>query len=189
MLLIKVILVGDKNCGKTELRQKYLGENSFKANYMQTIGADFAVKELFLLDTITKFQIWDISSQNRFDGVRSLYYAGTHGSILVFDVSRPETYKNCWNWVQEIKQFNPSPIPIVLVGNNINARENNDPTHIQTHQGYLLASRISEKYLKGLPVPYFETSPETGQNILAIFHTLAELVFKDQKGLLKDQTS
>ncbi|MHA1288342.1 MAG: hypothetical protein ACTSPB_13135 [Candidatus Thorarchaeota archaeon] len=45
--LFKVVLMGDGSVGKTSLRRTYMGEG-FRANYMITIGADFAVKKMQL---------------------------------------------------------------------------------------------------------------------------------------------
>lgn len=176
---MKVILIGDSETGKSEMRKKYLG-TGFKADYLETIGADFAVKRLKLLDVETNFQIWDLASQSRFKTVRSLYYSGTHGGILVFDVTRKSTFDNCLNWIKELKQnIQHGPIPLILVGHNVNFRNNSYPDHITHEDGQNLAYKISEIYSGGeIPVPYFETSIETSHNIQTMFHTLAELVIR-----------
>lgn len=178
MYLAKVVLLGDSSTGKSELRERFLGVG-FQANYLLTIGADFAVKRVEDLgEKVIKFQFWDLSGQQRFNSVRSLYYSGSHGAILVYDVTRPETYSNIVQWVGELQQHVRSqPVPCVLVGNRAGMRDPDNPAHITVEQGILLAQLISDTMSHGqIPVPYFETNPETGENINEMFLALASLV-------------
>ncbi|RDE17046.1 MAG: hypothetical protein C4K48_00480, partial [Candidatus Thorarchaeota archaeon] len=69
--LFKVVLMGDGSVGKTSLRRTYMGEG-FRANYMITIGADFAVKKMQLHGGHdVSIQIWDLAGQEHFKSVRS----------------------------------------------------------------------------------------------------------------------
>ena len=79
--LFKVILMGDGSVGKTSLRRQYMGEG-FRANYMITIGADFAVKKMSLEGGHdVSIQIWDLAGQEHFKNVRSTFYKGAQGAL------------------------------------------------------------------------------------------------------------
>jgi GTPase SAR1 family protein len=91
--LYKICLLGDGGVGKTSLRERFLGKG-FQSGYILTIGADFAVQDLNIDGQQYKFQIWDLAGQQRFSAVRALYYKGSHGAILVFDNTRPESLYN-----------------------------------------------------------------------------------------------
>ena len=87
---MKIILAGDGAVGKTSLREQYLGRG-FTGQYLQTIGADFALKTDTVAGENVKYQIWDLAGQPRFKTVRSVYYIGAVGALLVFDI----TSRNC----------------------------------------------------------------------------------------------
>lgn len=180
MFLMKICLIGDGAVGKTALRERYLGKG-FAANYLMTIGADFAVNHMEIDGRSIKFQIWDLAGQERFGSVRSLYYSGSHGALMVFDVTRDGTFNNLIEgWLPELqKHLRTGPIPVILLGNKIDLRDPNDASHIQLDQGQKLADRLSQLYSNGdMPVPYLETSAKTGENVVEAFTMLARQIIK-----------
>lgn len=177
MYLMKVCLIGDGAVGKTALRERYLGKG-FAANYLMTIGADFAVNHMEVGSHSVKFQIWDLAGQERFGSVRSLYYSGSHGVIMIFDVTRAETYQNLIDgWVPELtKNLRTGPVPVVLLGNKIDLRNPDDITHIQAEKGGELTKNLAKEYGSKFEIPYLETSAKTGQNVKEAFTLLAEQI-------------
>ena len=120
--LVKIVLAGDGAVGKTTLRRRYLGEG-FQASYLMTIGADFAVKTVDVRDRTIKFQLWDLAGQPRFQVVREMYYRGALGGLLVFDVTRWDSFKNLPHWLEELWRSNGrGAVPVVLVGNKTDLR-------------------------------------------------------------------
>ncbi|MHA2366531.1 MAG: Rab family GTPase [Candidatus Hodarchaeales archaeon] len=106
-MVVKLLILGDGAVGKTAIRQRYLGQG-FRENYTQTIGADFAPKYIEMPKSelnpygMVKTQIWDLVGQPSFEEVRSKYYLGSHGALLVFDITRNDTYENIINWQGEL---------------------------------------------------------------------------------------
>lgn len=45
------------------------------------------------------------------------YYRDAAGALLVFDVTRRETFKHLSRWLQEARQFSSPNIVVTLVGN------------------------------------------------------------------------
>lgn len=178
MFLIKLVLVGDGAVGKTALKERYLGKG-FTSNYLMTIGADFAVKDITLDSKNAKFQIWDLAGQERFNTVRSLYYSGAHGAVLVFDTTRAESFANTEKWCLELRKNlrTNKPIPMVLLGNKIDLRDPNNPTHITTEMGEKITEKLSNILQNdNVEVIYLETSAKTGENVNHAFHLLAEKI-------------
>ena len=101
-LFAKVILAGDGAVGKTSLRKRFM-ESVFDGQYLMTIGADFSVKEIDVKmgseKLQVKMQIWDLAGQPRFQEVRSVYYSGVVGAVLVYDVTRPDSFENTTKWL------------------------------------------------------------------------------------------
>ena len=183
-ITIKAVLIGDGGVGKTSLRERYLGRG-FSANYMMTIGADFALKQVKIKNgdkfQVINVQIWDLAGQVHFSKVRTLYYKGLKGLLAVFDVTRDTSYTNLLNWVNEIKSVvdDTSKIPIVLIGNKIDLRIEGESSHISTELGVKMADQFSDLLSDGrLPVTYIETSAKTGENVENAFNKLVETIVK-----------
>lgn len=172
-MLAKIVLLGDGGVGKTALRKSYLGQG-FQTKYVMTIGADFSVKQEIIEGREWKFQIWDLAGQQRFEMVRALYYAGTIGAILVFDVTRPDSLLNLKNWIDELHiHSHRKDVPLLIVANKIDIRQ--DESHVSTDQGQEFAVRLS-KELQGTSIRFIETSAKTGLNVVKAFKELAESI-------------
>lgn len=174
---MKLALIGDGAVGKTALRQRYLGQG-FKSTYISTVGADFSVIQELVRGELFRYQIWDLAGQPKFGKVRSLYYSGTKGFLLVYDVIRPSTYENVLNWVQEIRSYLPkNGVPSVLVGNKTDLRDTGDPSHITTEMGVKLVDLVAnELNMENNQVLFVETSAKTGYNVTKTFHQLGEMI-------------
>lgn len=165
----KVVLLGDGAVGKTSMRQQYLGKG-FKEGYSMTIGADFCVKRVELSNMVVTFQIWDLAGQQRFDVVREVYYRGSSGALLVFDVSNPRSFENLPSWLNELTKNNYDRIvPIVLIGNKTDLRGTVPCLPKEAGQQY--ASALTS--WTGFEVPYLETSAKTGLNVDQAFALLS----------------
>ncbi len=174
MILIKIALLGDGAVGKTALRNRFMGQG-FAGDYIMTIGADFCVKSLQINGKNFKLQIWDLAGQPRFDVVRDLYYTGCLGALVVFDVTRPESYINLTNWIEEFWKNNRSgKIPFVLVGNKADLVRK-----IPRGYGEKYAKKASEMTESlGFSIPYIEASAKTGGNVDKAFKLLGQEILK-----------
>ncbi len=171
-MLLKVVLLGDGAVGKTSLRERYLGKN-LSSNYLMTIGADFAVKTTNIDGQTVRFQIWDLAGQKHFAHVRSLYYRGALGGLLVYDVTRMSSYQNVKMWVKEFHENNDEQyVPLVLLGNKVDLRSRYSES-IPPELGEKLAVELTELLdMTGISVPYFETSAKDGLNVDEAFEAL-----------------
>lgn len=172
MPVIKITLIGDGGVGKTAIRERYLGKG-FRSNYMLTIGADFAMRDDTIKGTPVRYQIWDLAGQQRFDAVREVYYKGALGSLLVYDVTRQDSYMNTPKWINELWTHNGrGRVPIVVVANKIDMREEIDNT-VTPEQGRTFAKKLSDvTQQEGFTCSYIETSAKTGVNIGEAFSLL-----------------
>jgi small GTP-binding protein len=181
MRIFKILLCGDGAVGKTSLRRRYLGRG-FKAEYIKTIGADFATTDIELTDgQVCNFTIWDIAGQKMFEHIRPTFYTGASGACILYDITRPKTCQNVLNWVLEffLNYHNLEFFPIVLLANKIDLRE--ETKAISTSEGEQLAQAITIKYYKGRwTVPFLETSAKTGENVNNAFKALADSIVKLQ---------
>ena len=178
---MKVCLLGDGAVGKTALRERYLGKQ-FSSGYVMTIGADFAVKKSKIMteegEKEVKFQIWDLAGQPRFNSVRELYYKGSHGGLLVFDITRRDSFSNLMNWVDELyKNSGRGKMPLTVLGNKVDLREEVDDP-VTKEEVFTFIKELKEA--KGIPyeITYLETSAKTGANVDESFKILATSIKK-----------
>ncbi|MFW9995738.1 MAG: GTP-binding protein [Candidatus Odinarchaeota archaeon] len=181
MILIKTALLGDGAVGKTTLRRRYIG-SSFQSSYSMTIGADFSTYETRVGGYDVKFQIWDLAGQPRFKHVRTAFYSGVMGCIVVYDITRKETFDNTPLWIQEaFKHSGHGAVPVVLCANKIDLRLGN-PHALKPKHGQLLAGEINgiiEK--KGVQCGFLETSAKTGVNVDRAFNALGTNIIELKK--------
>ncbi|MHA1443185.1 MAG: Rab family GTPase [Candidatus Hodarchaeales archaeon] len=178
MTVLKIVLCGDGGVGKTAIRERYLGKG-FKSQYLLTIGADFAMRDDKIGTTPIRYQIWDLAGQQRFDAVREVYYKGCVGALLVYDVTRPDSYFNTPKWINELWENNGrGRVPIVVVANKIDMRELSDDT-VSPEQGRVFTNRLTDlTKSEGFECSYIETSAKSGVNIQSAFALLGTNVMK-----------
>jgi Ras-related protein Rab-11A len=119
---LKIILIG-RDLAKNRLINRII-KNRYAANYKLTVGVDILTKDVeFNLNDYATLSIWDISLQQRFEFVRSTFYKGAAGALLIFDLTREQTYIEARKWLTEIRQFSNENIPFVLIGNKADLLE------------------------------------------------------------------
>lgn len=117
--LFKLLLIGDSGVGKSSLLLSFTS-NTFE-DLSPTIGVDFKVKYVTLGGKKLKLAIWDTAGQERFRTLTSSYYRGAQGIIMVYDVTRRETFTNLSDiWAKEIDLYSTNQDCIkMLVGNKV----------------------------------------------------------------------
>lgn len=50
-----------------------------------------------------KFQIWDTAGQEKYHALTPMYYRGAAAAIIVYDISRANTFKTLKTWVEVCK--------------------------------------------------------------------------------------
>jgi len=163
----KLILGGDGGVGKTSMVHRFV-EDAFQADYKSTIGTSIMKKECDFegLGSKVRFIIWDLAGQAQFKRVRQSYLAKSEAGILVYDVTRKETFDNINVWFKEISA-SASSISLILVGNKIDLV---DERKVTSAEGESLASNLG--------LSYIETSAKTGENINDAFRMLALFLIK-----------
>jgi Ras-related protein Rab-11A len=113
-----VVLIGDSGVGKSNLLSRFT-ETKFKPDSKTTIGVEFATRTIQVDSVTIKAQIWDTAGQERYRAITNAYYRGGVGALLVYDISKRQTYENVGRWLQELRDSSSSNIATMLVGNKI----------------------------------------------------------------------
>jgi len=165
--------MGDGGVGKTTLRRRFMGEG-FSATYIMTIGADFAAKTVEVNGRQMRFIIWDLAGQPHFKQVRKSFYAGAVGGILVYDVTRRETFEHIPCWLEEFISNcgrGRDAVAAVLIGNKVDLREG-ARNAVSPEEGAKMRCLLAERY--GIRLDFVETSAKTGENVEKAFVALAQ---------------
>ena len=163
----KVLLLGDTTVGKTCFLMKYT-DKTFQDIHMATIGLDYRLKSMKLKSGKNiKLQIWDTAGQDRFRAITKNYYKGSHGIILIYDVTNVQTFENVKQWVSQIREEASANVIIYIAGNKIDMEEERK---VNKEEG--------EKLAEELGFPFVETSAKSGININETFEDLIERIDK-----------
>ncbi len=109
----KVVLLGDGAVGKTSLVQRFV-EQRFEDKYIETIGVN--VKKREIEDLEMTMMVWDIYGQKVSKSLHSSNYTGADGAIIVYDVTRKETFESLDQWIDDVFSVT-GKIPITVLGN------------------------------------------------------------------------
>ena len=171
--MFKVMVVGSGAVGKTSMVNK-LVTGVFERDYRTTIGSQFALKLVTIENGAeVVLQCWDVCGQARFKAVRKMYYGGASGIVLLYDITRENTFKDAENWVTEAFQSRGKVMPVVVAGNKEDLR-NSGENCVDTARGQSYAELLSGIY--GMPTRFFATSSLDGTNISNVFTEIAELM-------------
>ncbi|MHA1149246.1 MAG: GTP-binding protein [Promethearchaeota archaeon] len=166
--LFKSIVVGDGGVGKTALTLRF-SKGFFTEDYKMTIGVDFHVKTISIDSpegTLRcKLQIWDTGGQERFSSIRPMYYRGSLGGLLIFDLTNYESFEHLPQWLDEVRANIKTEIPLLLVGNKSDLIE----------ERKVSIEEINE-FTRDFNLYYMETSAKTGEGVGDCFHILACLM-------------
>ncbi|MFX0021666.1 MAG: GTP-binding protein [Candidatus Hermodarchaeota archaeon] len=166
--LFKSIVVGDGGVGKTALTLRF-SKGFFTEDYKMTIGVDFHVKTI-AIDSVegpirAKLQIWDTGGQERFSSIRPMYYRGSLGALLIFDLTNSASFEHLPQWIEEVRANVKTEIPLLLVGNKSDLVE----------QRAVSLEEINT-FTNNFNLYYMETSAKTGEGVGDCFYILACLM-------------
>ncbi|XP_051807156.1 ras and EF-hand domain-containing protein homolog isoform X7 [Acanthochromis polyacanthus] len=164
----RIVLAGDAAVGKSSFLLR-LCKNEFKLNSSATLGVDFQMKTLIVDGEPVLLQLWDTAGQERFRSIAKSYFRRADGVLLLYDVTCEKSFLNVRDWVDVIEDVSRENIPIMLVGNKCDLRQ--DPVNC-------VPFSYGEKLAMTYNTLFCETSAKDGSNILEAVLHLARQVTK-----------
>lgn len=157
----KVVLIGSIGVGKTSLVERFVHQK-FSNNYLSSIGVRVDSKDVQLNHAKVKLLIWDLAGEIYLSNQYKNYIKGAAGVMLVFDITRPDTYDNIKTVADDISKSHPQ-ISVVIIANKSDLRE--DPQfkdYIQEGQEF-----------------DFLTSAKTGEEVELVFEKLSSDIYQN----------
>ncbi|XP_078443478.1 ras-related protein RABA4d-like [Wolffia australiana] len=114
--VFKVVLIGDSAVGKSQLLARF-SRNEFSLDSKATIGVEFQTRTVVIDQKTIKAQIWDTAGQERYRAVTSAYYRGAVGAMLVYDMTKRQSFDHLRRWLEELRGHADKNIIIMVVGN------------------------------------------------------------------------
>lgn len=108
-----------------------------------------------------KAQIWDTAGQERYRAITSAYYRGAVGALLVYDITKRQTFENVQRWLRELREHADSNIVIMLAGNKA------DLNHLRA-----VSAADAQVLAENESLSFLETSALEALNVEKAFQTI-----------------
>ena len=161
---INIITLGESSVGKSSIINRYV-ENNFDYNFVSTLGVDFRKKNININGEDIRLKIWDTAGQEKFRSIQKQYYRNSDGILLVFDVTKFETFNVLEEWINSIKNQTSNDIIVVLVGNKIDLNNK------------VISDDEIKNFANDNKFKYFLTSAATGKNINEVFDYIVKEIY------------
>ena len=174
--IIKLLTLGETEVGKTSIVLRY-SDDKFHDNKIATIGIDFKIKIIKKGNEKIKVSIYDTAGQERFKNIVKHYYKGANGVLLIYDLTKRDTFEKLEFWLEDLKENsdNLNNLFIYLIGNKNDLEERREVDFEEAN-----------KFAKEKNIPYIEVSAKTGNNIKKLFDemikgTLTKIITFEKK--------
>ena len=151
---IKIFILGNFAVGKTSLINRFIKDH-FRDCYLPTIGFDFITKIITLPNKKNvNISFFDTAGQERYRSIAFNLIKSADGAILIYDITKKETFKAIPKWIQSVRENKGNDFPITLIANKVDLKEERE---VETEEG----KKLAEEY----GFSFFETSSKEGTNI------------------------
>ena len=164
--MFRYIIVGDMAVGKSCLLLQFT-DHKFRHQHELTIGVEFGGKTIEVKNKNIKIQIWDTAGQEAFQAITRTYYKGAIGALLVYDITKHDTFDHINKWINEVKNNGSKDIVCMLIGNKKDLEEERQ---VRYEEGKELADKNKMLFL--------ETSAKTAENVQECFYLSAEKILE-----------
>ncbi|CEJ81637.1 Putative Ras-related protein RABB1b [[Torrubiella] hemipterigena] len=120
-----------------------------------------------------KLSLWDTAGQETYKSVTRSYFRGASGALLVFDLSRKQTFEHVTDWLNDLRQIAEPDIVVILVGNKA------DLTQQANNKREVTRQEAEEWAKRNGVMEYVETSAKSGENVEMAFMRVADRIYQN----------
>jgi len=165
-VLYKIIIIGAAGVGKTNLLGRWI-DNKFSPT-SATLNVELATKSFKINGLVVKVQLWDTAGQEQYRAITRSYYRKSHGAIIVYDVTRKDSFAKLDEWIQAVREETGNEnTQLLLVGNKTDLP---DDREISTEDGI--------KFARDHNLNFLETSALNGSNVNRAFQIVLQDIHK-----------
>ena len=174
----KIVLIGETGVGKTSIISQFV-DQTFQEDLQASTGGTFSSKSLILDNgKVLIFDIWDTAGQERYRSLTKLFYKDSNAAILVYDITRHETFDELKNyWINQIKESTNTNIILVIAANKSDLTEKEEVDEATARQ-----------FAEELNAIFCKTSAKDSIGIDDLFFNIAKkYIGKDIISIKKEQ--
>ncbi|KAI3809080.1 hypothetical protein L1987_25048 [Smallanthus sonchifolius] len=175
--LFKIVLIGDSGVGKSNILSRFT-RNEFCLESKSTIGVEFATRTLQVEGKTVKAQIWDTAGQERYRAITSAYYRGAVGALLVYDITKRQSFENVTRWLRELRDHADANIVLMLAGNKCDL---NHLRAIPEHEAQGLAEKEGLSFLETSALDAHNVEKAFQSILLDIYHVISKKALAAQE--------
>eukprot|EP00730_Choanoeca_flexa_P012811 TRINITY_DN4640_c0_g1_i1.p1 TRINITY_DN4640_c0_g1~~TRINITY_DN4640_c0_g1_i1.p1 ORF type:complete len:236 (+),score=32.19 TRINITY_DN4640_c0_g1_i1:325-1032(+) len=157
---LKLCLLGDAGCGKSSIAQQFV-HGHCPTVLEPTIGASFLTKTIDVDDKQIKFALWDTAGQEKYRGLAPMYYRGAAAAVIVYDITRRNTFEHVRSWVSELSSMGPAGVMLAIAGNKAD---------LETQRQVTL--KEGQDYANSVGALFIETSALKAKGVGQLFQQL-----------------
>lgn len=111
----KLVLIGHDKAGKSSIISRFVS-NTYASSYVATIGADFKVRNLNVVDKVCQLQIWDTAGLSCFQSAPETVYRNAQGVFICYDVTSRASFDSLPKWLHQAQSHAPLDAVIYIIG-------------------------------------------------------------------------
>ena len=160
----KVVLLGESGVGKTCIMNQLM-KGEFDENTLLSSTAQFHRKNLKLPGNKSfTLDIWDTAGQEKFRSLNRFYYKRSKVVILVYDITRIDSFNEIKNyWYNQIKENAPKDVIIAVAANKSDLYEEKQ-----------VSDEDGEEFAKSIGAIFESTSAKNDSGITNLFENIAK---------------
>jgi len=135
----------------------------------QVYGVSFAVKILKNIKLEMALVVWNFTGQDRYKSIQPHYMKGVSGILLLFDLTRHETFDKLSEWISFIRS-NDTEAPILLIGSKADLFDR------KTMSDAEIEDFTNTNKLQG----YYEVSFKSGLNVELVLKKMGEMIYQSR---------
>ena len=128
------------------------------------MGATYATKTIEIPEigkSIT-LDIWDTAGQERYKSLTKFFFVGAKMAILVYDITRKESFDNLESWLKDLKEHGNPDTVIGIAGNKSDLYDDE-----------AVSEQEAREFAKSIGAVFSLTSAQNNSGINELFKNLA----------------